>query len=233
MSLFNENKLLSPLKKEIIIRIISVVIILFIGALLIYIFLPYSNKIVKTLSTNEVIASCSLFLAIIALIIKSIEKVLRSTYSGKRKIALEVVVLESYVNITCKINNYGKKRIIPQNIYLYVQQGKEIDTLIEYPHLLRHEKGKYDCILASYCKKGGLENIPSQLIDTKYHGLYQKLIKLKYLNYEAIMFIDPSEEFTEDTVLKLEKGIYRVIAIWTSVKEDCICCQKEFIIEGT
>ena len=60
---------------------------------------------------------------------------------------------------------------------------------------------------------------------------YRKIIKLKHLSSETIMFIDPGEEFSEDVILHLNSGIYRVTAVWTSVKEDCICGTKQFIIE--
>lgn len=54
---------------------------------------------------------------------------------------------------------------------------------------------------------------------------------MKHLSSETIMFVDPGEEFSEDVILKLSKGIYKATIVWTSVKEDCICCTKEFIME--
>ena len=148
-----------------------------------------------------------------------------------RDINHKYIVIGEYVIITGRIENLSRKRIIPQNIYLMVESGIEKNGIAEFPYLLRHEEGEYDCVLSSLCRQGGFTRLPEHILEEEFKTQYRKIIKMKHLSSETIMFVDPGEEFSEDVILKLSKGIYKATIVWTSVKEDCICCTKEFIIE--
>lgn len=228
---FNDNKNFSAGKKSLIIRIGVVFIIAIVGLVLWHILTSYSSKAVKLMSVNEIIVSSTLFISIGTIIVRVSENILSKGFNAKRKISLFVKTQGLYSIITCQIENCGRKRIIPQNIFLMVEAGIEKDGMVYFPYLLKHEEGEFDCVFASLCKQGGFSCLPEHLLDEEFKHLYRRIIKLKHLSSETIMFIDPGEEFSEDVILKLEKGIYRVTVVWTSVKEDCICGTREFIVK--
>ncbi|MBD5145457.1 MAG: hypothetical protein HDT21_06035 [Ruminococcus sp.] len=227
---FNNNKNFSANRKSIIIRLCAVVFIVVIGFVILALIIPYSNQAVKSMTINEVIASTTLFISLGTIVIKISENVLRQNFTAKRKLTIETKSQDNYAIITCRIENCSKKRIIPQNIYLMVEAGIEKDGIIDFPYLLKHEEGEFDCVFASLCKQGGFICLPDHLLEDDFKAQYRKIIKLKQLSSETIMFIDPGEEFSEDVILKLEKGIYKATIVWTSVEEDCICGTKQFVI---
>lgn len=228
---FNSNKNFSADRKSTIIRLCAVVLIAVIGVVILALIIPYSNQAVKAMTINEVIASATLFISLGTIVIKISENILKQNFTAKRKISIESKTQGDYAVITCRIENCSKKRIVPQNIYLMVEAGIEKDGIIEFPYLLKHEEGEFDCVFASLCKHGGFTCLPEHLLEDGFKTQYRKIIKLKHLSSETIMFIDPGEEFSEDVTLKLNKGIYKATIVWTSVKEDCICGTKQFIIE--
>lgn len=228
---FNSNKNFSANRKSTIIRLCAVVLIAVIGVTILVLIIPYSNQAVKAMTINEVIASATLFISLGTIVIKISENILKQNFTAKRKISIESKTQGNYAVITCRIENCSKKRIVPQNIYLMVEAGIEKDGIIEFPYLLKHEEGEFDCVFASLCKRGGFTCLPEHLLEDGFKAQYRKIIKLKHLSSETIMFIDPGEEFSEDVTLKLNKGIYKATIVWTSVKEDCICGTKQFIIE--
>lgn len=228
---FNSNKNFSANRKSTIIRLCAVVLIAVIGVVILALVIPYSNQAVKAMTINEVIASATLFISLGTIVIKISENILKQNFTAKRKISIESKTQGDYAVITCRIENCSKKRIVPQNIYLMVEAGIEKDGIIEFPYLLKHEEGEFDCVFASLCKRGGFTCLPEHLLEDGFKAQYRKIIKLKHLSSETIMFIDPGEEFSEDVTLKLSKGIYKATIVWTSVKEDCICGTKQFIIE--
>ncbi len=227
---YNNNKTFSADRKSMIIRLCAVIIIAIIGFVLWLFIVPYSNQAVKTMSINEVIASATLFISLGTIVIKISENVLKQNFTAKRRISIDIKTQGQYSIITCGIENCSKKRIVPQNIYLMVEAGVEKDGMVNFPYLLKHEEGEFDCVFASLCKQGGFTCLPEHLLEPEFKQQYRKIIKLKHLSSETIMFIDPGEEFSEDVTLKLDKGIYKATIVWTSVKEDCICGTREFII---
>ena len=228
---FNNNKSFSANRKSAIIRLCAVILIALIGLVILVLIIPYSNRAVKSMTINEVIASATLFISLGTIVIKISEAVLKQNFTAKRKISIETKTQGEYAIVTCRIENCSKKRIVPQNIYLMVEAGIEKDGIIDFPYLLKHEEGEFDCVFASLCKQGGFTCLPDHLLEDNFKAQYRKIIKLKHLSSETIMFIDPGEEFSEDVTLKLTKGIYKATIVWTSVKEDCICGTKQFIIE--
>lgn len=228
---FNSNKNFSANRKSAIIRLCAVVLVAAIGIIILALIIPYSNQAVKSMTINEVVASATLFISLGTIVVKISENVLKQNFTAKRKISIESKTQGNYAIITCRIENCSKKRIVPQNIYLMIEAGIEKDGIIEFPYLLKHEEGEFDCVFASLCKRGGFTCLPDHLLEESFKAQYRKIIKLKHLSSETIMFIDPGEEFSEDVTLKLGKGIYKATIVWTSVKEDCICGTKQFIIE--
>ena len=192
--------------------------------------IPKSQEIAGNLTINELIASITLFITLGTIVVKISEGILQQNYTTKRRILLYTSTKGEYTTITCKIENCGSKRIVPQNIYLMVEQGLERDGVIIFPYLLKHEEGEFDCIFADLCKKGGFSCLPEHLLPKEFQGLYRKIVKMQHLSSETILFVDPGEEFSEDITIKLNNGVYKATVVWTSVKEDCICTTKEFIV---
>lgn len=228
---FNNNKNFSANRKSIFIRLCAVGIVVAICFVMLALIIPYSNQAVKSMTINEVIASVALFVSLGTIVIKISEKILMQNFTAKRKILIETKIQGDYAIITCRIENCSNKRIVPQNIYLMVEAGIDENGIIKFPYLLKHEEGEFDCVFATLCKQGGFTCLPEHLLEDSFKNQYRKIIKLKHLSSETIMFIDPGEEFSEDVILKLSKGIYKATIVWTSVKEDCICGTKQFIIE--
>lgn len=228
---FNSNKNFPANKKSVVIRLCAVALIVLIGVVILALIIPYSNQAVKSMTINEVIAGATLFISLGTIVIRISENILKQSFTTKRKITIETKIQGEYATITGRIENLSKKRIIPQNIYLMVESGIEKDGMAEFPYLLRHEEGEYYCVFSSLCRQGGFTCLPDYLLDNSFKTQYRKIIKMRHLSSETIMFVDPGEEFSEDVILKLDKGIYKATIVWTSVKEDCICCTKQFIIE--
>ena len=227
---FNNNKLLSANRKSFLIRIGVVVLIIVFAVVLWAKLIPQAQKIAGTLTINELIASITLLISLGTIVAKISEKALLNNYAAKRRISLDASAKGEYTTITCKIENCGTKRIVPQNIYLMVEQGLDKDGVITFPYLLKHEEGEYYCVFSNLCQKGGLSCLPDHLLPTEFKGLFRTIVKMQHLSSETILFVDPGEEFSEDITIKLGKGIYKATVVWTSVKEDCICATKEFIV---
>ena len=228
---FNSNKNFPANKKSVVIRLCAVALIALIGVVILALIVPYSNQAAKKMTVNEVIASATLFISLGTIVIKVSENILKQSFTTKRKISIESKIQGEDIIITGRIENLSRKRIIPQNIYLMVESGIEKNGIAEFPYLLRHEEGEYDCVLSSLCRQGGFTRLPEHILEEEFKTQYRQIIKMKHLSSETIMFVDPGEEFSEDVILKLSKGIYKATIVWTSVKEDCICCTKEFIME--
>src|SRR5699024_1840373 len=115
---------------------------------------------VKSMTTNEVIASATLIISLGTIVVKISENILRQSFTTKRKITIEPIIHGNYVIITGRIENLSKKRIIPQNIYLMVEAGIEKDGIVTFPYLLKHEEGEYYCVFSSLCRQGGFTRLP-------------------------------------------------------------------------
>lgn len=228
---FNDNKELSPGWKKTLIRAFVIIGFILVAYGLWVVLIPSITTFAVKMDIKELLASITLFVSLSTVLVKVSEKVIKTNYEAKRRISLYVKTVSNYATITCSIENFGTKRIIPQNIYLLVEKGIEENGQVNFPYLLKHEEGEFDCVFAKQCKAGGFASIPESMLPEKFKLSFRKIIKLEQLSKTTILFIDPGEIFSEDVTLKLEVGgIYKVTAVWTSVKEDCICTTKEFVI---
>jgi hypothetical protein len=190
-----------------------------------------SSKVLSGFELQELIATLAVIIAVFSIVGKLIEHLLVSQFSSERKIHVGVNVIDNYAIINCTIENMGRKRIIPQNVYIFVDVGIEKDNLITFPFCLKHEQGENDCIMGKKCKAGGVNSFPVDILPDEFRDKFHKSINLKHLSTDSVKFIDPGESFSEDAVLNINKpGVYRVIAVWTSVNADCLCFTKQFII---
>ena len=197
----------------------------------IYLLIPFiTSSDISSLTTKEIIASLAITITIVGMALKYVDYVLANQYLSERQIILGTDTSSNYTIITCLVENMGRNRIVPQNVYLFVDEGIEKNKRIEFPFCLKHEEGENDCVLGKKCKSGGINSFPLDLVPDDFKSVFHRSFKMQNLSAEAIMFIDPGEKFSEDIVLNLNPGIYRATAVWTAVKSDCICATKQFVV---
>lgn len=222
-------------------RLISVLIIISVAigsayALLTYI-LPYIiyHTVFTQLTTAEAIASIAIIVTISVATTNIVLASLKKRYESKKQLTLSVAVHGSKAIITSTIENTGNGRITPKSFYLFINEGIKTDktTYIEYefPNILKHECGEFDCALAKKCKIARLECIPDDILGKKFKDTLSICNILNHIASDSVNFIDPGEVFSEDTIFDLSPGVYRAILVGITVETDCMCAHKIFTIE--
>lgn len=227
---FNNFQNNGPQKLRVCLIVILFLIFVGVAYSLIVWLIPLTSNFSKGLTTAEVISVLALITSILLVFINLGKYILAYQTTTKKAISLDIRIKDTKAIIKCIIENNGQKRITPQNVFVFVEQGHLSDGVYDFPFLLKHEKGEKDCNLSKKCKNGDICSFPLELIPAG-DTAYRKVIKLKHLSSEAIMYIDPGEMFSDSIVLELEKGVYRVMVIATSVKDDCMCSNENFIIK--
>jgi len=212
--------------------------LIILGTIIITVFLiafviPALGSILNKLQPNELIAAFGVIIAMLVGVIPIILHRLDSSKSKKSRLEIQIETNDNLVRISSSFENSGTKRIIPKNVYLFIDEGIEKDGIFEFPYMLKHDAGENDCVLSIRCKQGGLQQYPSELCrGPQFNATYSKLISLKHLSSESILFIDPGEKFTEDSILRIMKtGVFRATVVFTAVNADCSCTTREFIIQ--
>lgn len=228
---------LSPKKR----RVISVIIIIAVAvgsayALLSYI-LPYivNHTTFTKMTTTEAIASVAVVATITIAAANLTTNSLKKRYETKKQLTLSVKVSGKKAIITSTIENTGNDRITPKSFYLFINEGRKIDKKnyveYEFPNILKHECGEFDCALAKKCKIARLESIPVEILGENFKDSLSICNILNHIASDSVNFIDPGEIFSEDTIFELPAGVYRVILVGVTVEADCMCAHKIFIIE--
>ncbi len=230
---FNNHKKWSSGKKRIVIFSIMLVLSVVITCVLLKYLVPVAQSITNEMETTELVAVVSIIVTVLIAMYKLGGIILAQTCNIKKSISLSVECVDRHAIISCTISNKDTRRIIPANIYLIIEEGiapQNDGEMVRFPFMLNHANGQCDCILAKHCKQGVFKAVPPNVIDEEFVGCYRKVVRLDHLCAESKHYIDPGEEFSEDVIFQLKQGVYRVIAIWTSVKDDCICTLKEFVV---
>ena len=208
--------------------IVIVVLSITITFLVIVFVIPWVSSQIQHLSTTHLISIFGLIVTGIGVAWKLVLYRLQS--SCKAKVTVNVRAEKRNAIVTAAVENIGTKRIIPHNVYLVVDEGIKRKGYFEFPFLLRHEQGEWDCIMAKICKQGKLQ-YPRDLLSKDFTDVYADFIPLRHLSTESILFIDPKEKFIEDTILRLPKsGAYRVMLIFTARNCECVCASREFLV---
>jgi hypothetical protein len=221
-------------KSDTFIIVIVILLSIAITAIMIGVVIPKVAPFLNKLTTNEIIAVVSVLVAMVGITVTVILYRLDMRKAKKSRLELQVETNGFLARISCSYENLGTKQIIPKNVYLFVDQGVENEGIFQFPFMLKHEPGEYDCVLSKRCKAGGLLQFPKELqTEGKFKNTYTLLISLKHLSSESILFIDPGEKFTEDTVIRLpDKGVYRASVVFTATNADCSCATRQFLIIG-
>lgn len=228
---------LSPTKR----KMINVFLVLIVSVAFTYLFLKYliptlcQNSSFTMMSVTEAIASVAVITTITVTAINLITTSMNKRYSSKKQLTLAVDVKKTKVIITSTIENKGTERITPKSFYLFINSGNKVekDNIIEYefPNILKHECGEFDCSLAKKCKAARMEKIPDELLGNAFHNSLSICKLLNHIASDSVNFIDPGEVFSEDAIFELEPGVYRVILLGISVEADCMCAHKIFVVE--
>ena len=187
------------------------------------------------LTTTEAIASVAVIVTVTIAAINLITASVKKRYSSKKQLALSVNVQGNKVIITSTIENKGTERIVPKSFYLFINAGeyskKEGYSQYEFPNILKHECGEFDCALAKRCKANRINKIPDELLGDTFKNKLSVCSVLNHIASDSVNFIDPGEVFSEDMIFELEPGVYRVILVGVTVKTDCMCAHKIFVVE--
>ena len=186
------------------------------------------------MTISEAIASVAIIVTVTIAATNLIVASLKKRYESKKQLALSIDVSNNKVIITSTIENTGKERITPKSFYLFINEGKKIDksnyTEYEFPNILKHECGEFDCALAKKCKIARIESIPEEILGEKFKNSLCICKVLNHIASDSVNFIDPGEIFSEDTIFELPYGVYRVILVGVTVEADCMCAHKIFTI---
>ena len=228
---------LSPTKRKILNVILVIIVAVGSAYILLKFIVPYitTNSNFATKSVTEAVASIAVIVTVTITAINLVTASMNKRYSSKKQLTLSVKVQKSKVIVTSTIENRGTGRITPKSFYLFINSGKKVekDGYVEYefPNILKHECGEFDCSLAKKCKAARVEKIPDELLGDKFKNSLCICKLLNHIASDSVNFIDPGEIFSEDTMFELKPGVYRVILLGVSVEADCMCAHKIFIVE--
>lgn len=228
---------LSPTKRKLINVVLVIIVAVGSGYALLKFILPYiiTNSAFATKSVTEAVASIAVVVTITVSAINLVVASMNKRYSSKKQLTLAVNVQKSKVIVTSTIENRGTGRITPKSFYLFINSGKRIEkngyVEYEFPNILKHECGEFDCSLAKKCKAARMEKIPDELLGENFKDSLCICKILNHIASDSVNFIDPGEIFSEDAMFELQPGVYRVILLGISVEADCMCAHKIFIVE--
>ncbi len=146
------------------------------------------------------------------------------------------------VIISAWVENIGYKRFDTKVTNLYIDKGRVNDTtkevtFYEFPQLLKHkEQGvRHDCILAERCADEITAYPPLYELDMADEKKYEEFAYnrvLRHLSHGSVDFLLPGEKFSEDIVIKLNSGVYRVTLVCVSGTKgcECSCSTKQFYV---
>lgn len=161
---------------------------------------------------------------------------------GLLRVNLDIRNCNDVTILSSSIANIGKGKIALGNTFLFIDQGIFDDKrhCYEFPFIQKKflkMKGiaDEDCIAAAQCKMGKpVYPIFCPHIEHFYNGTnsFYNCYTLPHLSSQSILYMAPDEVFTEELVLKFNKGVYRALLVCVPNPEscDCICCNRNFYI---
>lgn len=230
LCMWNDGEGLSIRCKKILIYVASV----FLTVLLFYI--AYEFIIPKNSENIEIyISAVAVILTIVGYILSITNSLVSQQMDTDLILSLDVETKENYAIITCAIENKGMNRISNMDFYMFIDQPV-LDTdigIYQVNHVLKHDcSHKYNCKFSLLCKNGGINEYPAEFKLQESEDVYYDAKKLDFLSPESVLYVNPGERFSEDVVVKLNQGVYRVllIGIFGKKRNGCSCANKQFII---
>ena len=167
--------------------------------------------------------------------------------SGKEALCMQTgvsvnVLGDGMVSISAWIKNIGYKRFDTKIANIYIDKGRESDTtkgiiFYEFPQLLKHKEqgNRHDCILAERCANELTTYPPLCELGISDENTYEEFAYnrvLRHLSHGSVDFLLPEEMFSEDIVIKLKSGVYRVTLVCVPGTKgcECSCSTKQFYV---
>lgn len=230
LCMWNDGEGLSIRCKKILIYVASI----FLTVLLF--FITYEFIIPKNSENIEnYISAVAVILTIVGYILSITNNLISQQMDTDLILSLDVETKENYAIITCAIENKGMNRISNMDFYMFIDQPI-LDTdigIYQANHVLKHDCiHKYNCKLSLLCKNGGINEYPAEFKAQEGEDAYYGAKKLDFLSPDSVLYVNPGERFSEDVVVKLNQGVYRIllIGIFGKKRNGCSCANKQFII---
>lgn len=260
---YNVGDFKSPEKKaKSLVFFLSVAFAIF-TIIIIGIFILFVYLGIATVNLEAIVALIALVVSLSTILITFVEKTYERFFSTKKIIDIKVEIQDHKAIFWGQIGNLGRKRIYNKNVYLVVSRGKLCNGLYNFELPLEHEddngnishledyciysKLMHNCQIEDHCSlKNNLDIInQSSEFDQKLQEIvkrynlrvgkeeYHRIFVYRGLSKQSRLFVDPGEEFTDEIVLDLMKGVYRALIIWMPEgHEDCACSLKYINIES-
>ncbi|MGV8017327.1 MAG: hypothetical protein AB2L26_03945 [Ignavibacteria bacterium] len=206
------------LEKNISVRKVTVISIIVLSLFMIVISIWYKEHLITS------------FLAVIPIII-SIYTLSQHYYEKNLSSTKTNVLVNSYGNkaiITCTLKSSHPKRLFIDKAYLFIDSGVQMDSVCKFKHVLKHEYGEISCQVEKKMTAGSIRSYKD--INPDDNGIFHEL---SHLSSATILYLDPNEEFSDECVVQLEKGVYRAMFIVTFKNADCNCAIKHFFIDDS
>jgi len=133
---------------------------------------------------------------------------------------------ENEVIIACSIKSSHPKRLFVDKAYLFIDYGEQEEELFKFEHLLRHKHGEQSCLIEKKMCANQINCYKDINPSGKGH-----FFELVHLSSATILYIDPQEEFSDECVIQLPKGVYRAMFIITFKNADCNCAVSHFFVK--
>lgn len=229
--MWNDERVLSVKGKKILIYCISSLI----TVALFFVFYKLLDSREET-NIEIYISAIAVVLTIVGYILSITNDLISQQMDTKLILTLSTDIVGSHVVISCSVENKGLDRIDNMHFFLFVDQPilKTDFGIYQSNHILKHDcNHKYNCMLSEMCKADEIDGYPTGFMIQEPSDLYYCAKKLDFLSPVSILYINPGECFSEDVVMKLNKGVYRVllIGIYGKRKQGCSCANKQFVVE--
>lgn len=223
--LWNDDGKLSIKAKKIMIYIISM-ILTFVVIIIAYKYCLNNNE-----GVEAYMAVLAVMLTVIGYIISITHDVISQQMNSKFSLFLDVDINGKYARIRCFVENKGNKRINPNSFYLFIDQPLlDSDSgIYQQNHILKHDC-KQNCKLSDLCRKDSVDEFEREFTISRCEQGYFSYKKLDLISSDSILYINPGESFSEDVIIKLKKGVYRVLVIGNYDKNGCVCANQQFVI---
>lgn len=212
------------LEKNISVRIIMTITIAVLCLFLVVVSLYFKNNLIQAL-----LGCVTVIVSIYTVSQHRYEKNLSSTRTN-----ISVHSFENKAIITCTLKSSHPKRLFIDKAYLFVDLPESVEhdriqnncsKVCKFKHILRHEYGEEACLVEKQMSTGNIKTYND--INPQGNGLF---FELMHLSSATILYLDPHEEFSDECVVELAKGVYRAMFIVTFKNADCNCSIKHFFV---
>lgn len=223
--LWNDDGKLSVKAKKILIYVISMILTFFV------IVIAYKYCLNTNEGVEAYMAVLAVMLTVIGYIISITHDVISQQMNSKFSLLLNVGIDGKYARIRCFVENKGNKRINPNAFYLFIDQPllDGNSGIYQQNHILKHDC-KQNCKLSDLCRKDMVDEFEREFTIHDSEKGYLSYKKFDLISSDSILYINPGESFSEDVIIKLKKGVYRVLVIGTYDKKGCVCANQQFVI---